>query len=126
MWKSISKFKLRDETFGDDAIEFVKEVAAEDVFVDEEEIDENNHVVNAILILQAINEQPLFEDKMKNWSSMCWPSNLLDLFKQSREKAELQLKIANDAFQVSQPIPPPIPVQKLHLLLLAMVLQPQN
>ena len=42
-------------------IEFVKEIAAEDVFVDdedegEEDIDENNQVVNAIIGLQAINE----------------------------------------------------------------------
>lgn len=61
LWEPISVFKLQDKTSDDDDIEFVKEVADEDLLVNdkdesEEEIDENNQVVNVILRLQAINE----------------------------------------------------------------------
>lgn len=117
LWKPISEFKVWDETSDEDDIEFVIEFTVEDVFVDdeddsEEEIDENNQVINMILGLQVISEQLLSKDKMKKWSSICSPSNLVDSFNQSREKAKVQLKIANNALQASQPITPSIPTPK--------------
>ncbi|CAI9303792.1 unnamed protein product [Lactuca saligna] len=79
----------------DDDIEFFKEFAAEDVVVEDEceskeESNENNQVQNAILGLQAINEQILSEDKTINKSY-----------------------IANDAYQASQPTPHPVPAPKI-------------